>query len=172
MGGFERANSMRTLVLNAGYEPLGVVSFKRALTLVMNNKATVIEQSETMVHSARQDFDLPSVILLTRYVRVPISHSIPVTRRGILRRDNHHCAYCGRAANTIDHVFPKSRGGADSWENLVACCLKCNNTKSDKTLADLGWSLRFTPKMPTGGIWTVRGAERIEETWDNYLIAA
>jgi 5-methylcytosine-specific restriction endonuclease McrA len=95
-----------------------------------------------------------------------------VTRRGILRRDNHHCAYCGRSANTIDHVFPKSRGGADSWENLVAACLRCNNTKSDKTLAELGWSLRVTPRMPSGGIWTVRGAERAEERWDSYLIAA
>lgn len=163
---------MRTLVLNAGYEPLGVVSFKRALTLVMSNKATVLEPSEEMVHSATESFDLPSVILLTRYVRVPMSRAIPVTRRGILRRDNHHCAYCGRSANTIDHVFPKSRGGADSWENLVAACLRCNNTKSDKTLAELGWSLRVTPRMPSGGIWSVRGAERAEDRWDNYLIAA
>jgi len=163
---------MRTLVLNAGYEPLGVVSFKRALALVMSDKATVLEPSEEIVHSASDEYDLPSVILLTRYVRVPAGRSIPVTRRGILRRDNHNCAYCGRFANTIDHVFPKSRGGADSWENLVACCLKCNNTKSDKTLNDLGWSLKSTPKMPTGGIWSVRGAERVEANWDNYLIAA
>jgi 5-methylcytosine-specific restriction endonuclease McrA len=163
---------MRTLVLNAGYEPLGVVSFKRALTLVMSQKATVLEPSDNQVHSATEEFELPSVILLTRYVRVPMSRGIPVTRRGILRRDNHHCAYCGRSANTIDHVFPKSRGGADSWENLVAACLKCNNAKSDKTLAELGWQLRVTPRMPSGGIWSVRGAERVEEKWDNYLIAA
>lgn len=163
---------MRTLVLNAGYEPLGVVSFKRALTLILSNKATVLEPAETAVHSARETYDLPSVILLTRYVRVPSNRAIPVTRRGILRRDNHQCAYCGRSANTIDHVFPKSRGGADSWENLVACCLRCNNTKSDKTLNEIGWSLRFTPRMPSGGIWTVRGAERSEASWDNYLIAA
>jgi len=163
---------MRTLVLNAGYEPLGVVSFKRALALVMTNKATVLEPSEEIVHSASDEFDLPSVILLTRYVRVPSSRSIPVTRRGILRRDNHNCGYCGRFANTIDHIFPKSRGGEDSWENLVACCLKCNNAKSDKTLNDLGWNLRVHPKMPSGGIWAVRGAERVEANWDNYLVAA
>lgn len=164
---------MRTLVLNAGYEPLGVVSFKRALTLVLNNKATVLEQSiDRTVRSTTQEFELPSVILLQRYVRIPSSRIIPVSRRGVLRRDNHKCAYCGRGANTIDHVYPKSRGGRDTWDNLVACCLKCNNAKSDRTLAEIGWQLRFVPRMPSGSIWTVRGAERLEPEWDDYLIAA
>lgn len=163
---------MRTLVLNAGYEPLGVVSFKRALTLVLNEKATILEAAEEPVHSARAEFDLPSVILLTKYVRVPVNRTVPVTRRGVLRRDEHRCAYCGKNANTIDHVTPRSRGGRDTWENLVACCLRCNSVKSDKTLAELGWSMRITPKMPHGGIWTVRGAERADESWNSYLIAA
>jgi 5-methylcytosine-specific restriction endonuclease McrA len=163
---------MRTLVLNAGYEPLGVVSFKRALTLVLNNKATVLQPGEQTVKSATEEFDLPSVILLSRYVRVPMSRAVPVTRRGVLRRDNHKCAYCARTANTIDHVQPKSRGGEDTWENLVACCLKCNNTKSDKTLGEMGWSLRIVPKMPTGSLWTVRGADHVEPQWDDYLVAA
>ncbi|MFM5905466.1 MAG: HNH endonuclease [Micrococcales bacterium] len=164
---------MRTLVLNAGYEPLGVVSFKRALILVLNNKATVLQPAENqLVHSATSEYELPSVILLSRYVRIPGSRLIPVSRRGVLRRDNHHCAYCGRFANTIDHVQPKSRGGQDTWENLVASCLKCNNAKSDKTLAEMGWSLSFAPKMPTGSAWSVRGAERLEPEWDGYLAAA
>ena len=160
---------MRTLVLNAGYEPLGVVSFKRALTLVMNNKATVLEQTDATVRSATLQYELPSVILLQRYVRVPNTRHIPVSRRGVLRRDGHKCAYCGRNANTIDHVQPKSRGGADSWENLVACCLKCNNKKSDKTLAELGWQLKYIPRMPSGNHWMVRGAERLEPEWENYI---
>jgi 5-methylcytosine-specific restriction endonuclease McrA len=163
---------MRTLVLNAGYEPLGVVSFKRALTLVLNNKATVLEPSEQTVHSAFEEHDLPSVILLSRYVRIPTSRMVPVSRRGVLRRDNHHCAYCGRSANTIDHVQPKSRGGKDTWENLVACCLKCNSSKGDKTLHEIGWQLRVQPKMPVGVSWTLRGAERLDPQWDNYLMAA
>jgi 5-methylcytosine-specific restriction endonuclease McrA len=124
------------------------------------------------VHSTTAVFDLPSVILLSRYVRIPASRGVPVTRKGVLRRDNHRCAYCNRNANTIDHVQPKSRGGRDTWENLVACCLKCNNTKSDKTLAEIGWKLRITPRMPSGGAWTVRGADRLEPEWDSYLIAA
>lgn len=161
---------MRTLVLNAGYEPLAVVSFKRALMLVLNQKATVLAGSDDFtVHSANKEFSLPSVILLSRYVRIPGSRLIPVSRRGVLRRDGHRCAYCSRSANTIDHVQPKSRGGKDTWENLVACCLKCNNVKGDKTLAEIGWQLRITPRMPSGTAWSVRGAERLEPEWNEFL---
>ena len=161
---------MRTLVLNAGYEPLGVVSFKRALILVLSEKATVLAGSSDLeVHSARRSLPLPSVILLSRYVRVPTSRKIPLTRRGVLRRDGWKCAYCFKAANTVDHVHPKSRGGADSWENLVASCLPCNNTKGNRTLAELGWSLNFAPRMPSGAAWTLRGFERVEPEWINFL---
>ena len=163
---------MRTLVLNAGYEPLAVVSFKRALILVLNQKATVLAGSnEVKVHSSSGEYELPSVILLSRYVRIPGSRKIPVSRRGVLRRDGHRCAYCRGSANTIDHVQPKSRGGKDTWENLVACCLKCNNKKGDKTLAEIGWSLSFTPRMPHGTSWMVRGADHAEPEWQNYLAA-
>ena len=88
-------------------------------------------------------YDRPAVILLTRYVRVPQSRRVPVTRRGVLRRDGHRCGYCGKAASTIDHVLPRSRGGADSWENLVACCLRCNNVKGDRTPQEMQWELRY-----------------------------
>ena len=161
---------MRTLVLNAGYEPLGVVSFKRALILVLNQKATVLAGSGNLeVHSAKSNFLLPSVILLTRYVRVPAVRVVPVTRRGVLRRDGWKCAYCGKAATTVDHVQPKSKGGADTWENMVACCLKCNNQKGDKPLSEIGWQLQVAPKMPTGAGWLIRGAERAEPEWDGFL---
>lgn len=161
---------MRTLVLNAGYEPLGVVSFKRALILVLNQKATIIAGlGSEEVHSSKKTFTLPSVILLTRYVRVPSMRMIPVTRRGVLRRDGWRCAYCSKAANTVDHVLPKSKGGVDSWENLVAACLKCNNAKGDKFLTDLGWSLKQAPKMPSGANWLIRGAEHTQPEWDDFL---
>ncbi|MEN9731404.1 MAG: hypothetical protein RL488_714 [Actinomycetota bacterium] len=164
---------MRTLVLNAGYEPLGVVSFKRALILVLNQKATVLSgDGDQLVHSARGSYELPRVILLSRYVRVPHSRQVPLSRRGVLRRDGNQCAYCKRSANTIDHVQPKSRGGQDSWENLVACCLKCNNIKGDKTLQELGWELSFTPRMPSGMAWTIRGADSVDPEWIDFLEAA
>ena len=161
---------MKTLVLNAGYEPLGVVSFKRALILVLNQKAVVLAGAgDQEVHSACRSLKLPSVILLSRYVRVPTARKIPVTRRGVLRRDGWNCAYCGKSANTVDHVQPKSRGGRDTWDNLVACCFRCNNQKSDRTLSELGWELKITPKMPSGTQWLVRGAERLEPEWDDFL---
>lgn len=164
---------MRTLVLNAGYEPLTVVSFKRAMVLVMNDKASVIEHVENdPVLAGRSAYERPVVILLTRYVRVPSGRRMPVTRRGVLRRDDHRCGYCGKSAATIDHVLPRSRGGANSWENLVACCLKCNNDKSDRTPQEMGWALRMTPHQPRGTSWTVRGAERGDPRWEPYLALA
>ena len=157
---------MRTLVLNAGYEPLAIVSFKRALVLVLNDKATVIERvEEDPVWAQHAAYDRPAVILLTRYVRVPGSRRVPVTRRGVLRRDGHRCAYCGKSAATIDHVLPRSRGGAGSWENLVACCLRCNNIKSDRTPQEMGWELRIKPGAPRGGTWVVRCSEGAAASW-------
>ncbi|MBP2437240.1 HNH endonuclease [Microbacterium amylolyticum] len=164
---------MRTLVLNAGYEPLGIVSFKRAIVLVMNQKASVVERDDDDPVCGPSDmYDRPAVILLSRYVRVPRERSVPVTRRGVLRRDGNQCAYCGRNATTIDHVQPRSRGGADSWENLVAACLKCNNMKSDRTPQEMGWDLRFVPRPPQGVSWAVRGSERADPSWEPYLSMA
>ena len=164
---------MRTLVLNAGYEPLAVVSFKRALVLVLNGKATVVRIDEAHpVFGTAGSWDRPSVIVLTRYVRMPGSRRVPVTRRGVLRRDEFHCCYCGRGAATIDHVMPRSRGGADSWENLVACCLACNNTKGDRTPGEMGWPMRSTPRTPHGTSWMVRGVERPQADWREYLATA
>ncbi|MDG2497718.1 MAG: HNH endonuclease [Aquiluna sp.] len=161
---------MRTLVLNAGYEPLAVVSFKRALVLVLNQKATILARIDhAVVRSAREEFEMPSVILLSRYVRIPNSRRVPVSRRGVLRRDSNRCAYCAQPATTIDHVMPKSRGGKDTWENLVACCLRCNNNKGDRTPAEIGWELRVLPKMPTGMVWNVRGSEKPQPEWSEYL---
>jgi 5-methylcytosine-specific restriction endonuclease McrA len=164
---------MRTLVLNAGYEPLAVVSFKRAIVLVMNQKATIVAADQAHpVWATTGSWDRPSVIILTRYVHLPRSRSLPVSRRGVLRRDDHRCAYCGRTANTIDHVQPRSRGGRDSWDNLVACCLRCNNIKSDRTPAEMGWDLLFHPKIPIGSSWVVRGVERPLPQWDEFLAPA
>ncbi len=164
---------MRTLVLNAGFEPLAVVSFKRALVLVMNHKATIVAaDSEHPVWGSSGSYDRPSVILLTRYVRIPSTRLIPVSRRGVLRRDGQRCGYCGGTANTIDHVLPRSRGGQDSWENLVACCLRCNNVKGDRTPNEMGWTLRLRPKPPHGTAWLVRGVERTETQWEEFLAPA
>jgi 5-methylcytosine-specific restriction endonuclease McrA len=155
---------MRTLVLNAGYEPLAVVSFKRALVLVLEGKASLLAvDDDHPVLSAAGEWDRPSVILLRRYVRVPTGRAVPVSRRGVLRRDGQRCAYCGASASTIDHVMPRSRGGADSWENLV---------KGDRTPQEMGWSLRSQPRAPHGTAWLVRGVERAQPQWEEFLARA
>lgn len=161
----------RTLVLNAGYEPLAVVSYRRALALVMAQKAFIIKSHEVAVVSTRGTWERPAVIVLSRYVRAPYTRVIPVTRRGVLRRDEHRCGYCGGHATTIDHIMPRSRGGKDTWENLVACCQRCNNSKSDRTPAEMGWRLLLVPRMPQGRAWFVRGVERPQPEWSDYLVA-
>lgn len=160
---------VRTLVLNAGFEPLAVVSFRRAVVLVLSGKATILADTGESLHSAQLDLPRPSVILLARYVRVPYRHSVPVTRRGVLRRDGHRCAYCGHAAATIDHIVPRCRGGNDSWTNLVACCLRCNGVKGDRTPEEMGWSLRVRPHAPRGPAWALRGGEVSHPSWTEFL---
>lgn len=162
---------MRTLVLNAGYEPIAVVSDRRALVLVLSGKAATLEADlEQPLRSVHTEYPRPRVILLNRYVRIPMARRNPVSRKGVLRRDNHSCGYCGKFANTIDHVLPRSRGGVDSWENLVACCLRCNNVKGDRTPEEMGWTLRRTPASPNARGWQVRGVERRDTIeWAPYL---
>ena len=87
----------------------------------------------------------------------------------MLRRDGHRCAYCGSHASTVDHVLPRSRGGADSWENLVACCVRCNNLKGNRTPEEKGWTLRIHPYVPRGPAWVVRGADVRDPSWEAFL---
>lgn len=164
---------MRTLVLNAGYEPIAVVSDRRALVLVLGGKAALLEaDAAAPLRSQTAEYARPQVILLNRYVRIPMTRRLPVSRKGVLRRDNNQCAYCGRFANTIDHVQPRSRGGADSWENLVACCLRCNNIKGDRTPEEMGWTLRRRPVAPLMHGLHVRGVDRdAAPQWAPYLAA-
>ena len=161
---------MRTLVLNAGYEPLAVVDFRRAMILIMSGKASLLSSdTEHPVMTVTGIFERPSVILLTQYVHLPHNNRVPVTRRGVLRRDMNRCGYCGVHATTIDHIQPKSRGGDDSWDNLVACCQKCNNIKGNRTLSEMGWKLRVRPQAPRGVVWMVRGIERPAPQWHEFL---
>jgi hypothetical protein len=110
-----------TLVLNASFEPLSTVTLNRAVVLVLQDKA-VVEQAhpEIRMRGAAVDIPAPRVIRLCRYVRVPFRRQAPWSRRGVLVRDRHKCAYCGRRATTVDHVVPRAQGGQDSWLNTVA----------------------------------------------------
>ena len=159
----------KALVLNASYEPLGVVTDRRALLLVLNNRATVVEESEIVFHYFGGEVTLPSVIRLTKFVRIPFRHGVPLSRRAIFARDGGKCAYCSAPATSLDHVIPRSRGGAHAWENVVSACHRCNHTKADKPLKELGWRLRQLPREPIGAAWRVLGATRAEASWIPYL---
>lgn len=139
-----------SLVLNAGYEPLSAVSAQRAVVLVLQDKALVEHAHPVFrVRAASVELPLPRVIRLRRYVRVPFRQRVPWSRRGVLVRDDHRCAYCGRRGTTVDHVQPRSRGGADTWLNTVAACTSCNHRKADRTPEQAGMALLVNPFEPT-----------------------
>ncbi len=158
----------RTLVLNASGEPLCVVSLHRAVTLMLTGKAVVLETDGRLLRSPRVSVPVPLVLCLTRYVHVPHRRVAPPTRRTVLHRDAHRCAYCGGKADTVDHVLPRSRGGAHEWRNVVAACASCNHRKADRLLSELGWQLGFEPLAPRGP-GAHLAVQHLEPTWHPYL---
>ncbi len=114
------------LVLNASYEPLSVVSSRRATCLVLADKADVVETLGAPLRSVSRSFPRPSVIRLRYMVKVPYIRTAALSRRAIFARDDHRCQYCGGRADSIDHVLPRSRGGQHTWENVAAACRPCN----------------------------------------------
>lgn len=162
----------RVLLLNATYEPLTALPLRRAVVLLLRGKADVVhgDASGLVLHSAGTSVEVPSVIRLRTYVRVPYRARVPMTRAALMHRDRFRCAYCGGKAETIDHVVPRSRGGEHSWENCVACCADCNHRKADKLLSELGWTLRCALVPPKGRHWRLLVAtEALDPEWARYL---
>ncbi len=165
----------RVLLLNATFEPLAVVTAKRAVLLMLSGKAECVQAALEggAFRSENLSIIAPSVMRLSRYVRVPYRPSVPMTRAGVLRRDGRFCAYCGKRADTIDHVVPRSRGGTHSWENCVAACRACNSRKADRLLSELGWTLRVPPSAPRRGHGGVLALSvEPHPTWEPWLAAA
>jgi len=163
---------VRVLLLNASHEPLAVVTGRRALILVVAGKAECVAERSSAVRSPSLVLAVPAVVRLRRYVRVPYQAPPAVTRAGILRRDLRRCAYCSGRGDTVDHVVPKSRGGAHSWENCVACCVRCNTRKADRLLPELGWSLPFEPAAPRRGVFGGLWSEDADPAWKPWLLGA
>lgn len=163
--------SQRTLVLNASFEPLSVVPLPRAVVLVLSDKASVVEDSETVkVNSQNFTMPAPTVIRLNRFVHVPYNaRRITLNRKNLCERDDWTCAYCGKYGDTIDHVVPRFLGGKNIWENVVAACSKCNGKKGHKTLEQLGWKLDFSPYEPSPAAGLVIAIANAEESWEPYL---
>lgn len=163
------------LLLNASYEPLTTVPLRRAVLLVLREKAEVVhgDTGGTALHSATTALSVPSVIGSDATIRVPYRRRVPLTRVALMRRDSSHCAYCGKRAETIDHVIPRSRGGAHVWENVVASCKTCNHRKADRLLDELGWKLNVTPAVPRGLHWRlINGENHGDPQWAPYMARA
>ena len=158
-----------TLLLNATYEPLCVVSTRRAIVLVLAEKAEAVDAAADVVHAERVALAVPVVVRLTRYVRVPYPASVPLSRRAVFTRDGQTCVYCGGSATSIDHVVPRSRGGTHTWDNVVAACRRCNHTKADRSLAELGWALPQPPRTPSGAAWRLLGSRTVDPRWREWL---
>ena len=157
-------------MLNQNYEPLTVCNVRRAIILTYLGKAEIIGKVDNRdVRSIYQTFEYPSIVRLIIFVRVPF-RKIILSRKNILRRDNHRCQFCGSTSNlTIDHIIPKSKGGEDDWENLTTACIKCNNKKGDRTPEEAKMNLLSIPKKPSHITFIKNFAGDINTDWKPYL---
>jgi 5-methylcytosine-specific restriction endonuclease McrA len=161
------------LVLNQNYEPLNVCNVRRAIVLVIDGKAEILEAHDVTVATASRRFPSPSVIRLVYLIRRPRPR-VKLTRREVFIRDSYTCQYCGRQQGdlTIDHVIPRSRGGQHTWDNLVSACKTCNHRKGGKSLGEARMQLKCAPKEPSAGIYYTierRLDTAINAGWEKFL---
>ena len=158
------------LVLNANFEPIHVCSLQRAIGLIFSGRADMVANGRGFIHTASCSYPCPSVILLNRMVHRPRLH-LKLTRREVFRRDHNTCQYCGRHTTelTIDHVIPRDRSGQSTWDNLVACCLKCNNKKGNRTPREAQMALLREPHRPRYVALALLGEPTHREVWSKYL---
>ena len=154
-------------MLNASFEPLCVVPMRRAVVLVLKEKAEIVARNGSELHSERMSLPVPSVIRLHHFVRVPYRSRVPLSRRAVFARDEWTCQYCAAPAENLDHVIPRSRGGTHTWENVVAACRRCNAKKENRTPQEAGFALARRPFAPTDGFRLTLG--RLEPGWEDYL---
>jgi len=143
-------DSVKSLVLNASYEPLQFCSAKRAIIMVLTGRAEFIESDGYVVRSPNTTFKLPAVIRVLNIVKRVRRKGIAFSKKNILRRDDFTCQYCGTGGKflTVDHVLPKSKGGKSVWTNVVVACKPCNLKKADHTPSEKGMELNKTPSKP------------------------
>lgn len=165
-----------TLLLNASYEPLRVVNWKRAINLLWQGKVEVLEVYDREIRGFSITIKLPSVIRLLTLIRIKEAHhNVRFSRANIFARDKHRCQYCSRKGRsdelTFDHVIPISRGGRKSWDNIVTACIRCNSRKSGRTPREAGMSLRKKPTKPRWSpVLTITiGIKTLPESWRDYL---
>lgn len=137
------------LVLNFDYTPLNVTTIKRGFVLVDKGKAEILKSDDNPIVGGYKTYVRPIIIRLLKYIKYH-SRTLRANRNRIYKRDGHQCVYCGSNKNlTLDHVFPKSRGGKNEWTNLVTSCFKCNLKKADRTPEEAKMVMRQKPYAPT-----------------------
>jgi 5-methylcytosine-specific restriction endonuclease McrA len=172
--GHQRLLQEPVLVLNATYEPINVTAVRRAVTLLLKGVATTEEEDGSFIHSAQVAIRIPSVIRLLEFRRIPYQ-TRALSRKNVLLRDRYTCQFCGRVLPahelTLDHVIPRSRGGYTDWDNLVACCHRCNNLKGDRLPEEAGLRLLRPPRAFTlhTSRQIMRMLGRSDERWRKYL---
>jgi 5-methylcytosine-specific restriction endonuclease McrA len=164
--------SMKALKLDSSFRPIGIIDSIEALVLCIIGKARPLEDYTDVINSVSKSFNLPAVIVLNRYVKYRFSH-IACNRANILWRDNNRCQYCKKVFPveklTLDHVTPKSRGGKNTWKNLVAACKKCNQKKANRTPSESGMRPMKEPRQPRPSILRFLKKEQINPIWRQYL---
>jgi len=159
----------KVLLLNNSYEPISVITAKKAIIMYFLDKVDVVKKSKIVINSLYLKFNIPEVIKLKNYIY--IKHSkISLTRKNILKRDNNTCQYCGKNKSeiTIDHILPKDKGGNDSWNNLVVACKRCNMIKGNYLLKDIDMQLIRKPFEPTKIIY-LQNVGKNNKSWHPYL---
>lgn len=166
----------QTLLLNASYEPLKVVHWQKAVTLLCQGKVEVISVYDREIHAVTFSFKLPSVIRLLRYIKIKRRFDyVPFSRANIYARDGHICQYCGTQCSTVeltfDHVMPVAQGGRKDWENIVTSCVSCNRHKGGRTPEEAGMHLVRLPKRPESApaIRITIGIRNAPESWRDFL---
>ena len=160
----------KVLLLSKSYEPIAFCSVRKAINLVMLEKADTVELlHDIKILGVSKSFDCPSIIRLKQGPTKTKMRLHP-TKRNIFKRDGFRCVYCGdKSQLTIDHVIPKSKGGKTIWENLVTACNSCNNLKDNKELHEVGFELKTNPRVPNRIVFMRQEVGLIEEIWKPYL---
>lgn len=166
-----------TLLLNAGFEPLRVVSWQRAFILVFQGKVEILEEYGSTINTVSKQFKIPAVIRLRRWVNLKRQQPIiRFSRANIYARDENRCQYCYKKFSdkdlTLDHVKPAVRGGKKTWENIVAACIRCNQKKSDRTPEEAGMKILNKPRVPSWlpGLFHTIQTRSMHELWEPYLL--
>ena len=161
----------KVLVLNQDYQAISVCSAERAFVLVFLNKAELISNNLTRkMRSVNAEYAFPSIIRLNRYINLPYK-KVALSRQNIFKRDGHQCVYCGtREHLTLDHVIPRSRGGRDSWHNLVTACQRCNTEKGDRTPEEADMPMSHKPFRPSFIMYLRDFNGKVVEEWKPYLL--